>query len=279
MKLNSTACKKVCKNQGLSELGGSARLAAREPSPEPSLESSLEPSLGVVLPPCAQIAAGGHHSLFVTQRGAVLSCGKGGTGALGLGDRLVRTTPTAIGALASARVVAVAAGQAHSAFVTEGGVLYACGLVSHGRLGFDVPSETRTHPMLACMTPTVVTLPAAARHVVAGLDHTLVTTRDGRVFAFGRGQAGQLGSGARKDVWRPTEVALAPPAATSPEVWPAPPPAADGSPDEQSAAAHLPPLDRHARPLRVRALRQRGERARAYPLGLPPSACSRPLPQ
>ena len=35
------------------------------------------------LPPCAQLAAGGHHSLFLTARGFVLSSGKNSNGQLG----------------------------------------------------------------------------------------------------------------------------------------------------------------------------------------------------
>jgi E3 ubiquitin-protein ligase HERC4 len=50
--------------------------------------------------------------------------------------------------------------------------------------------------------------------VAAGSDHTVALTADGRLFSFGRGQAGQLGSGNRKD--RPLPEEMNAPAAT---VW------------------------------------------------------------
>ena len=50
-------------------------------------------------------------------------------------------------------------------------------------------------------TPLRVALPSGrmARRVAAGADHTIVSLDDGSVRVFGRGQAGQLGCGDRKD--------------------------------------------------------------------------------
>lgn len=46
------------------------------------------------------------------------------------------------------------------------------------------------------------------RSVAAGTDHTIGLTTDGRAFSFGRGQAGQLGSGNRRDRTQPGEMPL-----------------------------------------------------------------------
>ena len=44
----------------------------------------------------AQVAAGGYHSLFLTEGGAVLSCGSGGSGQLGHGDKKDQLVPKVV---------------------------------------------------------------------------------------------------------------------------------------------------------------------------------------
>ena len=177
------------------------------------------------LPPCMQLAAGSHHSLFLSQGGLVYGCGKSTFGALGFDQRPDVHSPQIITRLAHVRLVAVAAGQAHSAFVSEDGTLYTCGSVANGRLGLapeviaqrrrgapqlsGVPTNpSRTSLREAVARPTAVELPPGVRirWVAAGDDHTIAVSRDGRTFAFGRGQAGQLGCGHRKELPVPEEV-------------------------------------------------------------------------
>lgn len=61
-------------------------------------------------------------------------------------------------------------------------------------------------PELCARLPTRVALPAGIRisHVAAGTDHTIAVASSGVLYAFGRGQAGQLGHGNRKDLTTPT---------------------------------------------------------------------------
>ena len=191
------------------------------------------PISAMCLPPCAALAAGMHHSLFVTQHGLVISAGKNGSGQLGTPRFCVSQAPTLIEALAHVRIVSLAAGQSHSAFVDEFGRLYTCGRAANGRLGCapegpgdPVPlvrtpaDNTLTSPPfaggLARKLPEQVHFPLAmpagnavrVHSVACGTDHTVAVTRDGRVFTFGRGQAGQLGSRSRKDRLGPEEVLL-----------------------------------------------------------------------
>ena len=79
----------ACGQLGQDPAGG----RALTPRATPAVVSRL-------LPPCAQLAAGSHHSLLLTQRGDVISFGKGTTGALGHGDRSDVTEPKPIMALA-----------------------------------------------------------------------------------------------------------------------------------------------------------------------------------
>ena len=82
-------------------------------------------------------ACGSTHTLVVTQDGALWACGAGGSGQLGLNDVADRFDFERVGAGAfgSARVVAAAAGDRHSAAVTEDGALWTWGYGSDGQLG------------------------------------------------------------------------------------------------------------------------------------------------
>lgn len=123
--------------------------------------------------------------------------------------------PMRIAALCTMRVLSLSAGAMHSAFVTETGELYTCGNAAFGRLGVQpteapglisqapVPhdSASRFATLRYATLPLCVPLPPgrSVRCVTAGNDHTLVVMDDGSLCVFGRGQAGQLGCGDRKD--------------------------------------------------------------------------------
>ena len=76
-------------------------------------------------------ACGGSHTLVVTQDGALWACGCGRDGRLGLNDEADRHVFERVGAGAfgGARVVAAAAGDSHSAAVTEDGALWTWGFI------------------------------------------------------------------------------------------------------------------------------------------------------
>jgi alpha-tubulin suppressor-like RCC1 family protein len=82
-------------------------------------------------------ACGKAHMLVVTEDGALWACGCGDYGRLGLNDEANRRRFERVGAVAfgGARVVAAAAGENHSAVVTEDGALWTSGLGHYGRLG------------------------------------------------------------------------------------------------------------------------------------------------
>lgn len=123
----------------------------------------------------------------------------------------------------------MAAGQAHSAFVSEDGALFTCGACANGRLGVhathpptvseggarSVADAATSAPRRMCPLPARVLLPegVCAAQVAAGIDHTVVRSRDGRILTFGRGQAGQLGTGDRKDRAAAFELPMPPPTA------------------------------------------------------------------
>ena len=99
-------------------------------------------------------ACGGAHTLVVTHDGALWACGFGVNGKLGLNDTEDRHVFERVGAEAfgGARVVAAAAGDNHSAAVTEDGALWTWGCGHGGRLGHG-DEENRLVPMRATLAP------------------------------------------------------------------------------------------------------------------------------
>jgi hypothetical protein len=97
--------------------------------------------------PLPAVAAGAMHSLVLTESGEVYAWGDNEFGQLGLGDMVVRLTPTKVEGLP--KVKAVAAGYDHSLVLTESGEVYAWGWNDYGQLGLG-DTEDR-------LTPTKVT--------------------------------------------------------------------------------------------------------------------------
>ena len=202
-------------------------LAPSQPTLQPTLQPPLQQLLPLIqhLPPCAQLSAGLHHTLLLTQSGGALSFGKGSNGALGHGDRQDVVEPKRVDALTGKRVLSVSAGSMHSAFVTHCGELYTCGNASHGRLGVTAAlsqagtvgiapmpmtqrAAHRDAPVKHITLPVRVPLPVGrmARRVTAGNEHTLAVLDDGATYVFGRGQLGQLGCGDRVNQLTPCRV-------------------------------------------------------------------------
>ena len=87
----------------------------------------------------------------------------------------------------------LAAGSTVSAAVASDGTLHTWGSAAFGLLGRD---PQRLGDVGAVVLPGCAGEPASGVHAVAfGLQHAVLATADGRVFAFGSNLYGQLGSG------------------------------------------------------------------------------------
>jgi alpha-tubulin suppressor-like RCC1 family protein len=118
------------------------------------------------------IAAGGDHSLALTESGEVYAWGGNSYGQLGLGDGKDRLTPTKVPGLTG--VKAIAAGGDHSLALTEAGEVYAWGGNSYGQLGLGDIKER--------LTPTRVPGLTGVKAIAAGGDHSLALTESGEVY-------------------------------------------------------------------------------------------------
>ncbi|PYR13611.1 MAG: hypothetical protein DMF99_00940 [Acidobacteria bacterium] len=130
-------------------------------------------------------AAGGAHSVVLTDTGTVWTWGANGFGQLGDGTTTTRSTPTWISSITG--VVAIAAGGNSTYALKTDGTIWAWGANASGQLG-DGTQTTRT-------SPTAVTGLSNVIAIAAGSAHAIALKGDGTVWAWGSNSYGQLGDG------------------------------------------------------------------------------------
>ena len=142
------------------------------------------------------VSTGDLHSLVLADTGAVYSFGQGGGGRLGLGQAAARDwegqhAPKLIEALRGERVVAMAAGEVHSLVLTEAGRLLSFGQGGCGCLGHGDETDHNLPKLVDTLQGRRVAAVAAGEHA------SLCVLEDGRVLAWGNGEAlGQPGADA-----------------------------------------------------------------------------------
>ena len=138
-----------------------------------------------------EIAAAVDHNLVLTTDGKVFGWGRNGEGVLGTGDTFDKCEgPVPVQPLADKVVAHIATGYGFSLAVTSSGDLYCTGDNSMGQC--PVTKATRVDRFTLVPFPELSGKVAA---VSAVMFHALVLTKDGTLFAFGRGRDGQLGNG------------------------------------------------------------------------------------
>lgn len=152
------------------------------------------------------ISHGSLHSLALTADGLAFAWGYNGSGQLGDGtfdDHSIPTPVEVSGVLAGKTLIAIAGGDDHSLALADDGKVYAWGRNDFGQLG-DGTTITRNAPVAVNATGVL-----AGKTVVAvggGHTHSLVLTSDGRLYAWGYNQNGQLGDGTGIDSAVPVAV-------------------------------------------------------------------------
>jgi alpha-tubulin suppressor-like RCC1 family protein len=154
----------------------------------------LTTNIGTSLPITA-IAAGWSHTLFLRSDGKVFACGYNAQGQLGDGTTTQQNTPIAISTTnigTSLPITAIAAGDLHSLFLRSDGKVFACGYNAFCQLGNGTTTDSST-PIAISTTNIGTSLPITA--ISAGYYHSFFLRSDGKVFACGRNDFGQLGDG------------------------------------------------------------------------------------
>ena len=146
---------------------------------------------GLALRNVKAIAAASDHTLAVTTEGKVYGWGSNPEGALGTGDTYDKCEgPVLVTSLSDKTIVQIATGSGFSVALSSTGDLYCTGDSSMGQCGGARGGRSEVF--------TAVPIPELAGRVAAvksGGFHTLALTKEGDLYAFGRGRDGQLGNG------------------------------------------------------------------------------------
>uniref|UniRef100_A0A3B3BGL0 Inhibitor of Bruton agammaglobulinemia tyrosine kinase n=1 Tax=Oryzias melastigma TaxID=30732 RepID=A0A3B3BGL0_ORYME len=128
------------------------------------------------------------HSVFLSQKGQVFTCGHGQGGRLGHGDEQTYLVPRMVEGLMSHHCSQVAAAKDHTVVLTEEGYVYTFGLNTFHQLGLTPPPASAHVPkqVFAKMLKGRVVI-----GVAAGRFHTVLWTREA-VYTMGL-NGGQLG--------------------------------------------------------------------------------------
>ena len=150
------------------------------------------------------IAEGGAHSLAIGNDNKLYAWGNNQGGQLGNGSTITQTSTPVIVSLPNGVIpTAIVAGDAHSLAIGSDSKLYAWGVNSYGQLG-NGTIATSTN------VPVVVQLPAGVIPITitVGNYHSLAIGSDGKLYAWGRGDYGQLGNGTFTNTNTPAVVNL-----------------------------------------------------------------------
>ncbi|XP_060697829.1 probable E3 ubiquitin-protein ligase HERC4 [Hemiscyllium ocellatum] len=164
-----------------------------QPSPQPVR------SLNGV--PFVQIAAGGAHSFAVSLSGAVFGWGCNKFGQLGLNDEHDRYVPALLKSLRTQKIVYVCCGEDHTAALTKEGGVFTFGAGGYGQLGHNSTNHEINPRKVFELMGYVIT------QIACGRQHTLAfVTSSGKVYSFGLGGNGQLGTGSTNNRKSPCAV-------------------------------------------------------------------------
>ncbi len=119
-------------------------------------------------PQIKDIAAGGHHSMVLTEEGAVYTFGYSAHGQLGLHNTVNQCRPQLVRDFTGVPIKQIAAGWHHSLALSQRGDMYACGHGASGQLGLG---GTDIVPYFVCVSAMG---PKNVRQIFAGGDHSWV---------------------------------------------------------------------------------------------------------
>ncbi|CAH0559582.1 unnamed protein product [Brassicogethes aeneus] len=166
-----------CGNNDYGQLGHD------QPRKRPQPVSNLEAHTIV------HIACGATHSMALNRWGQVLTWGSDYHGQLGqqIGEN-IQPAPRIIKSLAKHVVLQIACGQRHSVALSNNGDILTWGANNFGQLGQGAIS-----PLVTIPTAVATLQGVPISFITCGGNHTLVISKSGAVFGWGKNTKGQLG--------------------------------------------------------------------------------------
>jgi len=160
-----------------------------------------------------QVSLGSEHSSALTNLGRVLFWGRGHVGQLGQNIIRDESIPVDItsrfsGLTTGEIVSSLSLGREHSVALTNYGKVFTWGGGAGGRLGqvseanVLVPRQINANGAFAQLT----NFGDKINRIDAGLLHTIAVSDDGRLYTFGTGQAGRLGTNSETNQLTPIEI-------------------------------------------------------------------------
>jgi hypothetical protein len=142
----------------------------------------------ISVPNVRRIFWGNYTAFVVTQNGDVYSCGRNNFGQLGLNSFKPQYSLIKINfSDESTKIVKIACGFNYTLFLSEMGIIYACGDNNQGQLGIEDTPNHMERPVSIALSHVI--------DIYCGHNYSIAITSDGDVHAWGGNYTGQLGLG------------------------------------------------------------------------------------
>ena len=150
----------------------------------------------------ALLRAGGSFGFAVDEKGVIWGWGDNTKGQLGNGTkkRQFLPVPVALG-LDGSQIADIQCGNENTVFLMKDGTVYSCGSNNYGQQGVKGAPAYVFEPIQVVGLENVV-------QIAAGFGQCLARTADGRVYAWGRNNCGQIGNGQTINAKIPVLLAL-----------------------------------------------------------------------
>ena len=148
------------------------------------------------------IAGESSHSLALASNGTVWAWGSNGYGELGNGTNTDSNIPVQVSLPSGVTITNIAAGGYHSLALASNGRVWAWGYNGDGELGNGTNTDSNV--------PLQVSLPSGVTitNIAGGGYHSLALASNGRVWAWGSNNYGELGNGTNTSSSTPVQVSL-----------------------------------------------------------------------
>ena len=143
-----------------------------------------------------KISAGGNHTVAIDKNGKVYAWGINYAGQLGDGTTTMANIPICISDIPTnplnrVKIKEISAGDSHTVAIDEDGKVYAWGANVRGQLGDGTNNRSNIPICISDIATNLVNI----KEISAGEDHTVAIDEDGKVYAWGDNDWGQLGDG------------------------------------------------------------------------------------